>query len=30
MKKTFLIFFIFIGQLFALDLNFNTFSSDFI
>ncbi|HDZ5064806.1 TPA: outer membrane lipoprotein chaperone LolA [Campylobacter jejuni] len=29
MKKAFLIFFIFIGQLFALDLNFNTFSSDF-
>ncbi|EOH1440993.1 LolA-like outer membrane lipoprotein chaperone, partial [Campylobacter jejuni] len=29
MKKTFLIFFIFIGQLFALDLNFNTFSSNF-
>ncbi len=29
MKKTFLIFFIFIGQLFALNLNFNTFSSNF-
>ncbi|MFK0449314.1 LolA-like outer membrane lipoprotein chaperone, partial [Campylobacter jejuni] len=29
MKKTFLIFFIFIGQLFALELNFNTFSSNF-
>lgn len=29
MKKVFLIFFIFIGQVFALDFNFDTFSSDF-
>lgn len=29
MKKVCLIFFIFIGQIFALELDFNTFSSDF-